>query len=224
MDPWMRLTRRELAEQRPDGASEDVHFPERLAEGVIGMFSAPGELVLDPFAGFGTTPVVALRMGRRAIAVELLPDRAEIIRRRLGGRGQVIEGDARQLGRLVRETVDLCFTSPPYMTRDGHPRNPLTGYRTRDGQYDTYLRELESVGQQVAALLRPGGHLVVNAASTSAGSEVTPLADDLADVLSRHLVRGLDLSLAWDEPPPGIVNDRCLVFEKPQASSARSSS
>jgi hypothetical protein len=48
-----------------------VQFTERLAERVITQFSAVGDTVLDPFAAFGTTAVVAVRLGRRAIAVEL---------------------------------------------------------------------------------------------------------------------------------------------------------
>ena len=215
MDPWIRLRRREIAEERPAGATEDVHFPERLAERVIGQFSTPGELVLDPFAGYGTTAVVAARMGRRSISVELLPERADIIRARLGVGGRLLVGDARELRALVHEPVDLCLTSPPYMSRTGHPENPLTGYRTLDSDYSTYLADMEAVCVEITALLRPGGHLVVNAATVVGTLEQTPLADDLADRFSRHLVRHPDLAIAWDELPAGIVDDRCLVFEKP---------
>src|SRR4029453_8727912 len=125
--------------------------------------ASPGYLGLVPCGGFGTTAAVALRMGRRAIAVELLPERADRIRRRLRGAGKVITGDARDLSRLVREPVDLCFTSPPSMTRSRHPENPLTGYRTLDGSYPGYLDEIESVFRAVATLLGPGGHVVINA-------------------------------------------------------------
>lgn len=216
MEPWITLTRRELADERPDEVAEDVHFPESLAEGVIAAFTAPGDLVLDPFAGFGTTAAVALRMGRRAIAVELLPERADRIRRRLRGAAQVITGDARELSRLVREPVDLCFTSPPYMTRGRHPENPLNGYRTLDGSYPTYLDDIESVFRAVATLLGPGRHLVINAATTVSEDALTPLAEDIADRASRYLQRRGDLAIAWDETPPGILDDRCLVFEKPR--------
>ena len=57
------------------------------------------------------------------------------------------------------------LTSPPYMTAVAHPENPLTGYATDDGDYPTYLRELGEVFAQVADLLRPGGHVVVNVAN-----------------------------------------------------------
>jgi hypothetical protein len=48
----------------------------------------------------------------------------------------VISVDARQLRSLVSGPVDLCLTSPPYMTPIGHPQNRLTGYTSADGDYD----------------------------------------------------------------------------------------
>jgi modification methylase len=44
--------------------------PEALLERVLLATSRPGDLVLDPFAGTGTTGVVAQRLGRRWIMVE----------------------------------------------------------------------------------------------------------------------------------------------------------
>jgi len=48
--------------------------PERLLERIIHISTLPGDLVLDVFAGSGTTPAVAQKMGRRWIAVELVPE------------------------------------------------------------------------------------------------------------------------------------------------------
>lgn len=45
--------------------------PEALLETVLKHFSSPGDLVLDSFAGSGTTGAVAHKMGRRWIMVEL---------------------------------------------------------------------------------------------------------------------------------------------------------
>jgi hypothetical protein len=58
--------------------------PEALLERVILAASKPGELVLDPFAGTGTTPAVARRLGRRCLGVELCEGTAELTRQRLG--------------------------------------------------------------------------------------------------------------------------------------------
>jgi DNA modification methylase len=47
---------------------------------------APGSdgTVLDPFAGSGTTLMVARKLGRKAVGVELNPDYIDIIRQRIG--------------------------------------------------------------------------------------------------------------------------------------------
>jgi DNA modification methylase len=208
------LSHDELRSQRPHGVTEDVHFTESLAAAVIDAYSQPGDVVLDPFAGFGTTPWVATRMGRRAVAVELLDERAAFIRQRLHGGAEIITGDARQLGSLVGGPVDLCLTSPPYMTANGHPQNPLTGYTTADGDYHTYLAELTAVFRQVAELLRPSGHAVLNAANLVTADAVTPLAWDIGQRVSQYLALRQDVFLCWDEQPPGINGDYCLVFQK----------
>src|SRR5258705_12199038 len=174
MKPWLPLNMADLVEQRPVGSDVDVHFTESFAATVLEEYSAPGDVVLDPFAGYGTTLVVAERMGRAGIGVELLPEHADIIHRRLGGSAQVIIGDSRGLSSLVPAPVDLCLTSPPYMTATDHPENPLNAYQTEDADYGRYLEEIADIFRQVAQLLRPGGHAVINVANLENGGVVTP--------------------------------------------------
>jgi DNA modification methylase len=214
MRSWLMLSHAELRSQLPPGATGYVHFTESLAAAVIQEYTKPGDVVLDPFAGYGTTPRVAVQMGRRAVAVELLDQRASFIRQRLGGAADVITGDARQLRSLVTGPVDLCLTSPPYMTATGHPQNPLTGYATSDGDYHAYLAELAAVFGDVAGLLRPGGYAVLNVANPVTDKTITPLAWDIRERVCEHLALRQDVFLCWDQQPPGISGDYCLVFQK----------
>lgn len=52
---------------------------ERLVE----VFSEPGETILDPFAGSGSTLVAARTLGRNAVGIEVVPEYAKIARDRL---------------------------------------------------------------------------------------------------------------------------------------------
>ena len=58
-------------------------FPEQLAHDHIISWSNPGDIVLDIFAGSGTTCVVAEKLNRRWIGIEINPDYCEIAKKRI---------------------------------------------------------------------------------------------------------------------------------------------
>jgi len=106
-----------------------------LAREAIRRYTRPGELVLDPMCGIGTTLVEAAHLERHAIGVELEPRWASLAAANIqhaeeqGARGSAIalRGDARRLGRgLLNEYRDRCsliLTSPPYgPSTHGHVR------------------------------------------------------------------------------------------------------
>ncbi len=53
-------------------------FPEELPRRLIKLFSFPGDTVLDPFLGSGTTCAVAKKLGRRAIGLDIDPHFCEV--------------------------------------------------------------------------------------------------------------------------------------------------
>lgn len=89
-------------------------------------YSQPGDLILDPMCGIGTTLVEAIHLDRDAIGIELEARWAELARantahaRSCGAQGTaaVVTGDARQLPSLLDPVlagrVALVLTSPPY--------------------------------------------------------------------------------------------------------------
>jgi site-specific DNA-methyltransferase (adenine-specific) len=59
--------------------------PLALMEKLVAMLTPPSEehIVLDPFAGSGTTLVAAKKLGRGFAGIEIVPEYIEIIERRL---------------------------------------------------------------------------------------------------------------------------------------------
>jgi site-specific DNA-methyltransferase (adenine-specific)/site-specific DNA-methyltransferase (cytosine-N4-specific) len=58
-------------------------FPEGLPEWFIKLFTKEGDTVLDPFMGSGTTNIVANRMLRNSIGIEILPEYYEMVKKQL---------------------------------------------------------------------------------------------------------------------------------------------
>ncbi len=57
--------------------AQGISFPRALPERFIRQYTNPGDLVLDPFCGVGTTCYVAQQLGRRWLGFEIDPDEAE---------------------------------------------------------------------------------------------------------------------------------------------------
>lgn len=72
----------------PTSGKEKTGYPNQKPEGVVQRVvqasSAPGEWVLDFFAGSGTAGAVARRLGRRFVMVDSNPEAIMVMRRRLG--------------------------------------------------------------------------------------------------------------------------------------------
>ncbi len=58
-------------------------FPERLPEWFIKLFTKPHDTVLDPFMGSGTTNIVAQRMNRNSIGIDILPEYYYMVREKM---------------------------------------------------------------------------------------------------------------------------------------------
>jgi DNA modification methylase len=67
----------------PQAAGHPAIFPLQLAEDHIASWSNPGDLVLDPFSGSGTTAKAAKTLGRQFIGLEVNPDYCAIAEQRI---------------------------------------------------------------------------------------------------------------------------------------------
>ncbi|MBP2375232.1 TRM11 family SAM-dependent methyltransferase [Paeniglutamicibacter psychrophenolicus] len=222
LDSQLTATHDTFVAERPPGADEDVHMVSAIVDHIIERCSNPGDLVFDPFAGFGTTLIRAIALGREALGIELLPERVDYLRDRMPD-AHIIEGDSRELLRLVRGTgsplpdadINLIVASPPYMTAENHEPDPLTAYEENDGDYDRYLDELGLVAAQCARVVVPGGFVVWNLADIHHMNLTTHLIRDCKRALGRHLTLVGETEILWDQYPHDLISDALLVFQRP---------
>ncbi|MFI6392225.1 TRM11 family SAM-dependent methyltransferase [Nonomuraea sp. NPDC050540] len=160
-----------------------------IAARVIGTYTRPGELVVDPMCGIGTTLVEAAHLGRHAAGVEYEERWARLAVANLAyarkqgaeGFGRVVAGDARNIACLLPDLAGraaLVLTSPPYGAyTHGHIRSTRDSGQPGVRKWNQYYSAdrgnlahqllpqlLEGFGRILTGcveLLRPGGVVAV---------------------------------------------------------------
>jgi len=120
--------------------------PAFIIYNLIHRYTEPGDVVLDPMAGSGTTIDVCREEKRKVIALDIVPTRKDII-----------QADARSMP-IKTESVDFVFIDSPYSDNikyNDHPDNighiPATEER--------FFDELEKVMKEIYRVLKPGKYL-----------------------------------------------------------------
>jgi len=208
----LHLANQQAGALPPEFAGDDVRYTDALVETFVTRYTHPSEVVLDPFAGFGTTLRVAEALGRQPLGLELDERRCAYARTLLAKPEALLCGDARRLASYRLPPVHLSLTSPPYMQRED-PTDPLTAYRGPGAGYAAYLSDMREIYRQLAGLLVPGGVAVVEVANLKGPAGVTTLAWDLAAAIGAVLRFEGETIISWD-PAYGYGYDHsyCLVF------------
>ncbi|WP_308283076.1 TRM11 family SAM-dependent methyltransferase [Pseudonocardia nigra] len=192
---WLTAQQPPASQRRDRYTAGSTAHPAKMLPAVaahaVAHYTRPGDLVLDPMCGIGTTLVEALHLGRRAVGVEYEPHWVDVARanldlaRDLGAthadHAQVLHGDARQLATLLPPDAvgraALVVTSPPYgpSTHGQVSVIPGGGVQKYHHLYGNLLDRgnLANIGHHrllagfqrilaaLADVLRPGGHVAI---------------------------------------------------------------
>jgi len=176
-----------------DIRDKDVHpavMPLNLAKRVIELFTHRGELVLDPFAGIGTTLLAAQDLSRNAAGFDINESYCKVSNDRLTQtkssgmtKQALVCDDAKNVPKYLEdESVKLIFTSPPYANLLNRKRlnKSRRGDLRRNSQYlrveqysqderdlgtmqiEEYGQRLKEIYRKLFPLLKPRGHNVIN--------------------------------------------------------------
>ncbi len=210
---WLNLPRGNKVVLPQRFQHENVRAADSLVEYCINKYSEKGQVVFDPFAGYGTTLLIAEEMGRHGYGVEFSKEKANYVQGLLEHPEHLIHGDSLKLLEYELPFIDLCLTSPPY-TNQSDTENPFVDYRQKGFDYQAYLKGMGHVFSQVSQKMNPEGRLVIEASNLKKNGEVTTLAWDIAREVSKSFHFEGETIFCWEEYGYGYNHSYCLVFTK----------
>lgn len=211
---WRNLGKNE--EERKLG--HPAIFTVKLASKVIDTFCKPdGGLVLDCFAGSGTTLVAGLLKDKDVIGFDLNPEYRKLYLQRAKERygffdidlePTYIVGDSRELSsHMAPNSVDLCLTSPPYWDVLNQKRS--ADYKENINysdsasdlgnmsDYQEFLNSLTLVLKEVYTVLKPKAYLIVNVMDLRKKDKFYPLHFDATNCAQEAGFKFEDI-IIWD--------------------------
>lgn len=117
--------------------------PAFIVWNMVQRYTIPGDIVLDPMAGSGTTIDVAEDEGRKAIGYDINP-----------AHPKVIKNDSRTIP-LKNNSVDMVFIDSPYGDNVDYS-NDLRDIGKISAEDTKFYNELEKVAKEIYRVLKPG--------------------------------------------------------------------
>ena len=204
-------------------------FSAPLAADVIQRFSSPGDVVLDPFAGIGTTIFAARRLGRQSIGIELLPVGMSVMEARLSAEAVNAATFRRRIEAIAGENWQQHFDAAHELahiaiTRGAFPpatERAIAGYRAYCARRvrDPHVRRLFhlaglSILESISYTRKDGQYLRWDrrAKRPRVGSRFTKRRiEPFSEAIDRQLARiGADLGDVSGGPEPDLRRGSCL--------------
>src|SRR5215203_3229983 len=117
--------------------------PSYIIWNLLQRYTKPNDLVVDSFAGSGTTLDVARDLGRRSLGYDVHPTRKDIFR-----------VDARKLPPELTDKVDFVFIDPPYSTHLDYGPDPRDIGKL-DAEGGKYYEAMDQVIREIVRVLKP---------------------------------------------------------------------
>ena len=177
--------------KRGDWATHDAkwrgNWSPYIPRNIILRYSKEGDLVLDQFAGGGTTLVEAKLLNRNIVGVDvndiaLTRCREKISFEHEGATGKVFlkKGDARNLSSIQDEHVDLICTHPPYADII-HYSDDIEGDLSRL-KIPAFLEEMKKVSRECFRVLKKNKFCAILMGDTRKKGCMIPLSFEVMQI------------------------------------------
>lgn len=177
--------------QRGDWATHDAkwrgNWSPYIPRNIILRYSLEGDLVLDQFAGGGTTLVEAKLLNRDIIGIDINDVALERCREKVDfdyepakGKVYINQGDARNLDKIPDESIDLICTHPPYADIIKYSNGidgDLSQLKVKD-----FLEQMNPVAQECYRVLKKGKFCAILMGDTRKNGCMIPMSFDVMKI------------------------------------------
>lgn len=180
----------------PDRGDWASHTPQyrgnwspHVVRNVILMYSKPGDLVLDPMVGGGTTAVECKLLGRNSISSDVNTGAISITRDRLNLPSDAVKdlpesehrtfvGDARNLDAIGTNSIDLIATHPPYANMIKYAPT-VDGDLSQINDYGLFFKEFRKAIKEYYRVLKPGAYCAILIGDTHNKGHYVPISNKM---------------------------------------------
>lgn len=176
---------------RGDWATHDAkwrgNWSPYIPRNIMLRYSKENDLVLDQFAGGGTTLVEAKLLNRNIIGVDVNDIALERCREKIdfdhegaNGKVQLCKGDARNLDFIKDESIDLICTHPPYADIIQYSEDieeDLSHLKVKD-----FLEEMKKVAAESYRVLKKDKFCAVLMGDTRQKGHMIPMSFDVMKI------------------------------------------
>ena len=159
-------------------------------------YSNEGNLILDQFAGGGTTLVEAKLLNRNVIGVDINNNALERCKEKCdfeyenSGKVYFHEADARNVNFIPDESIDFILTHPPYADIIKYSDGELDDDLSNIHNIDKFADEMEKVARELHRVLKKGKYCAILIGDTRRNKMYQPMA---YKVMERFLRAGFQL-------------------------------
>ncbi len=184
------------------------NWPPQMARALILMFTKPGDTVLDPMVGSGTTCIEAKLLGRNCIGVDINYNAVMLTLHRLywleryleelaptelnngvsiedilKAKVEIYHGDARNLDKIQDNSVDLVATHPPYYNIIRYGKSRISGDLSSAKSLEEYLAMMYQVAKEAYRVLKLDRYMGILVGDTRMHKHFVPITHYVLEVL-----------------------------------------
>jgi len=164
----------------------------QIPRNLILKYTKEGDLILDPMVGAGTTLIEAKLLNRDTIGIDINPHAIKLTIEALKfevnnkSKQECYVGDAKSLGKIINDSIDLIVTHPPYLNIIKYSEQPIPGDLSNINSLSKFIAEFDLAVKEFYRVLKPDHYCAILIGDTRRHRHYVPLAFNIMSLFLKN--------------------------------------